>query len=153
MDRMLGCCSEGFWRHLQSESCLYVSALMYSSLNLPPFQHAKFLLFFQRPSSQPVAPELLVDGRYQHWEFVSVHLQFLAFLAQDGGIYLPLKRAAEVWDVLIQNPSACADDRTVSGSGVMLSLCAIHHLTILIPLRHHSCPITLPNSSPQPSSC
>lgn len=43
-----------------------------------------------------------------------MHLQFLAFLAQDGGIYLPLKRAAEVWDVLIQNPNSCADDRTVS---------------------------------------
>lgn len=80
-----------------------------------------------------VAPELLVDGRYQHWEFVSVHLQFLAFLAQDGGIYLPLKRAAEVWDVLIQNPNACADDRTVSNGGTILSLSSSYSHSLSAP--------------------
>ena len=45
---------------------------------------------------------------------MEVHLQFMAFLLQDGALYLPNKRASEVWETLISNPNACQDDRTVS---------------------------------------
>lgn len=45
---------------------------------------------------------------------VDVHLQFMAFLLQDGELYMPNKRAGEVWDTLISNDSACKEDRTVS---------------------------------------
>ena len=58
-------------------------------------------------------PGTLVDGRYTHSEFVNVQLKFLALLAQDGGIYLPLKRAVEVWDTLVTNPNSCEDDHNV----------------------------------------
>ena len=106
-------------------TCKYINCS-----NIHAFLHfnpSTFSSSFIPSATLYVAPELLVDGRYQHWEFISVHLQFLAFLAQDGGIYLPLKRAAEVWDVLIQNPNACADDRAVSNSGMILSLCVFNH--------------------------
>ena len=59
------------------------------------------------------AADILVDGRYKHSEFVQVHLDFLASLAQDGGIYLPLKRAIEVWDTLVTNQHSCHGDREV----------------------------------------
>ena len=44
---------------------------------------------------------------------MDVHLKFLGFLLQDGALYLPNKRASEVWDTLISNPEACAADREV----------------------------------------
>ena len=48
-------------------------------------------------------------------QYVDVHLLFMAFLLQDGGLYMPNKRAGEVWDTLIPNPNSCEDDRAVSG--------------------------------------
>ena len=44
---------------------------------------------------------------------MEAHLKFLAFLLGDGALYLPAKRAIEVWEVLIQNPQACGMDRDV----------------------------------------
>ena len=44
---------------------------------------------------------------------MDVHLKFLAFLLQDGALYMPTKRASEVWDTLISNPEACVADREV----------------------------------------
>ena len=41
-------------------------------------------------------------------------MKFLAFLLGDGALYLPSKRAIEVWDVLIHNSQACDMDRDVS---------------------------------------
>lgn len=58
---------------------------------------------------------------------MEVHLQFMAFLLQDGALYMPNKRAGEVWDTLISNPNACEEDRTVS-SGI---LSYIYHVTLL----------------------
>ena len=46
---------------------------------------------------------------------VDVHLKFMAFLLQDGALYIPTKRAFDIWDTLIANPTACDMDRRVSG--------------------------------------
>jgi len=46
---------------------------------------------------------------------MEVHLQFMAFLLQEGALYLPNKRAGEIWETLIANPNSCPEDRTVSG--------------------------------------
>ena len=40
------------------------------------------------------------------------------FLLQDGSLYLPTKRANEIWDTLIANPDACATDRRVRKTGL-----------------------------------
>ena len=45
---------------------------------------------------------------------VDAHLQFMHFLLQDGSLYLPAKRANEIWDTLISNSDACRTDRRVS---------------------------------------
>ncbi|XP_065904481.1 ubiquitin carboxyl-terminal hydrolase 24-like isoform X2 [Dysidea avara] len=58
--------------------------------------------------------ETMTDGRYKHSECVEAHLKFLAFLLGDGALYLPAKRAIEVWEVLIQNPQACEMDRDLA---------------------------------------
>ena len=39
----------------------------------------------------------------------------MAFLLQDGALYIPTKRAFDIWDTLIANPNACDMDRKVSG--------------------------------------
>ena len=52
---------------------------------------------------------------------MDVHLKFLGFLLQDGALYLPNKRASEVWDTLISNTDACPADREV---GVCTYVCA-----------------------------
>lgn len=38
----------------------------------------------------------------------------MAFLLQDGALYIPAKRAFDIWDTLIANPNACDMDRKVS---------------------------------------
>ena len=58
--------------------------------------------------------DTLVDGRYTHKEFVSVHLQFLAFVLEHGNFYLQWHRARDIWDCLVANPVACDFDREVS---------------------------------------
>lgn len=55
--------------------------------------------------------DTLVDGRYTHKEFVSVHLQFLAFVLEHGNFYLQWHRARDIWDCLVANPVACDFDR------------------------------------------
>ncbi len=37
----------------------------------------------------------------------------MSFLLRDGALYLPTKRAHEIWETLIANEDACADDRKV----------------------------------------
>lgn len=55
-----------------------------------------------------------------HSQCMDIHLRFLGFLLQDGALYMPTKRASEVWDTLISNPEACDVDREVC---VILYLC------------------------------
>ncbi|XP_015755638.1 PREDICTED: ubiquitin carboxyl-terminal hydrolase 24-like [Acropora digitifera] len=57
--------------------------------------------------------DTLVDGRYTHKEFVSVHLQFLAYVLEHGNFYLQWHRARDIWDCLVANPVACDFDREV----------------------------------------
>ncbi len=45
---------------------------------------------------------------------IEIHLKFMAFLLQEGALYLPVKRAIDVWDTLISAPDTCPADRTVS---------------------------------------
>ena len=45
----------------------------------------------------------------------------MAFLLQDGALYVPTKRAFDIWDTLIANPNACDMDRKVGGSLIYLS--------------------------------
>ena len=61
---------------------------------------------------------------------VDVHLLFMAFLLQDGALYMPNKRAGEVWDTLIANPNSCEDDRAVSGAGEIVS---VLHSCVICP--------------------
>lgn len=58
--------------------------------------------------------DTLVDGRYTHKKFVNTHLRFLAFVLQEGVLYLPWHRARDIWDCLVANPDACEFDREVS---------------------------------------
>ena len=44
---------------------------------------------------------------------VDVHLKFVAFLLQDGALYIPTRRAVELWETLISNPNTCPGDRMV----------------------------------------
>lgn len=44
---------------------------------------------------------------------VDTHLKFIAFLLKEGALYMPAKRACEIWDTLIANPHACDADRRV----------------------------------------
>ena len=55
----------------------------------------------------------LVEGRYTHRECVNIHLRLLAFVLQEGALYLPSSRAKDIWDCLVVNPSACELDREV----------------------------------------
>ena len=55
----------------------------------------------------------------------------MAFLLGDGALYLPSKRANEVWDVLIQNPQACDMDRDVSFNlALTLCVCVCVHVCV-----------------------
>eukprot|EP00057_Strongylocentrotus_purpuratus_P016370 XP_011670844.1 PREDICTED: ubiquitin carboxyl-terminal hydrolase 24-like [Strongylocentrotus purpuratus] len=53
----------------------------------------------------------IVDGKYTHCEHVEIHLKFLAFILQEGALYLQWHRAREIWDTLVANPEACEADR------------------------------------------
>lgn len=55
--------------------------------------------------------DVIIDGRYTHKEFMSIHLQFLHFILQEGVLYLHWKRAADLWNTLVSNPDACEWDR------------------------------------------
>ena len=70
---------------------------------------------------------------------MDVHLKFLGFLLQDGALYLPNKRASEVWDTLISNTDACPADREV---GVCMYVCA-SVLTMII-LYYYTLVIDIP---------
>ena len=61
---------------------------------------------------------------------MDVHLKFLGFLLQDGALYLPNKRASEVWDTLISNTDACPADREV-GVCMYMYVCASVLIMIL----------------------
>ncbi|XP_071490931.1 ubiquitin carboxyl-terminal hydrolase 24-like [Diadema antillarum] len=53
----------------------------------------------------------IVDTKYSHGEHVEIHLKFLAFILQEGALYLHWHRAKELWDTLVANPEACESDR------------------------------------------
>ncbi len=48
---------------------------------------------------------------FQH---VEVHLRFLAFILQEGALYLQWHRAREIWDCLVANPEAHESDKEVN---------------------------------------
>jgi ubiquitin carboxyl-terminal hydrolase 9/24 len=66
--------------------------------------------------------DTLVDGRFTLEECVDTHLQFMHFLLQDGSLYLPFKRANEIWETLIANPDACSTDRRLGFKWFDLSM-------------------------------
>ena len=45
---------------------------------------------------------------------MNTHLKFLAFVLQEGVLYLPWHRARDIWDCLVANADACEFDREVS---------------------------------------
>ncbi|XP_071800380.1 ubiquitin carboxyl-terminal hydrolase 24-like isoform X2 [Asterias amurensis] len=59
----------------------------------------------------PLEPQTMMDGRYSHEEYVDVHLRFLAFILQEGALYLHWHRARDIWDCLVANPDACELDK------------------------------------------
>ncbi|XP_022101626.1 ubiquitin carboxyl-terminal hydrolase 24-like isoform X2 [Acanthaster planci] len=60
---------------------------------------------------KPLGPQVSIDGRYTHEEYVDVHLRFLAFILQEGALYLHWHRSREIWDCLVANPDACELDQ------------------------------------------
>ena len=69
----------------------------------------------QTPSSRPS-------------QCLSTHLEVLQHMLKDSRVPLAWERVTDVWSALLDNPDACADDRTVSltwvwsGEGKMLAL-------------------------------
>ena len=47
-------------------------------------------------------------------QFITVHLNFLQFILQDGALYLPWHRARDIWETLVANTDACFWDREVT---------------------------------------
>ena len=56
----------------------------------------------------------------------------MAFLLQDGALYVPTKRAFDIWDTLIANPNACDMDRKVGGLLKYLSLSSLFLCALLM---------------------
>ncbi|XP_077980970.1 ubiquitin carboxyl-terminal hydrolase 24-like [Glandiceps talaboti] len=71
----------------------------------------------------PLSPDTVVDSRYTHYEFVICHLRFLAFILQEGMLYLPWHRARDIWDCLVANPDACEVDRETCVDWFTKGLC------------------------------
>ncbi|XP_070563005.1 ubiquitin carboxyl-terminal hydrolase 24-like isoform X2 [Ptychodera flava] len=71
----------------------------------------------------PLTPDTVVDSRYTHREFVSCHLRFLAFILQEGMLYLHWHRARDIWDCLVANPDACEMDRETCFDWFTKGLC------------------------------
>ena len=57
-------------------------------------------------------------GFYSVFQYVTVQLQFLQFILQEGVLYLPSKCAKTIWATLVANPDACDWDRDVSNEMV-----------------------------------
>ncbi|CAH1774066.1 unnamed protein product [Owenia fusiformis] len=57
-----------------------------------------------------LAPLTLIDGRYEHRDYMTTHLNFLQFILQEGVLYLHWHRAREIWETMAANPSACYED-------------------------------------------
>ncbi|XP_013409431.2 ubiquitin carboxyl-terminal hydrolase 24-like [Lingula anatina] len=66
-----------------------------------------------KAKEEPLQPDTVVDGRYTHEDYVSVHLEFLQFTLQEGALYLSWHRARDIWDTLVANPEACNWDKEV----------------------------------------
>ena len=49
-----------------------------------------------------------------NFQFVTVHLNFLKFILQEGVLYLPWHRARDIWETLIANPDSCFWDKEVT---------------------------------------
>ena len=58
-------------------------------------------------------------GFYSVFQYVTVQLQFLLFILQEGVLYLPSKCAKTIWATLVANPDACDWDRDVSNEMVI----------------------------------
>jgi len=56
----------------------------------------------------------------------------MAFLLQDGALYMPNKRACEVWDTLISNPASCSADRTLAFKWFNYGMGDLEHETQLL---------------------
>uniref|UniRef100_T1IKX5 ubiquitinyl hydrolase 1 n=1 Tax=Strigamia maritima TaxID=126957 RepID=T1IKX5_STRMM len=54
-----------------------------------------------------LGPDVIIDNRYTHCEFVNCHLNFLQFMLQEGDLYLTWSRCKDIWDSLVSNPDAC----------------------------------------------
>ena len=64
-------------------------------------------------------------------QFITVHLNFLQFILQDGALYLPWHRARDIWETLVANTDACFWDREVGKSAFTPSIClCMNHVAI-----------------------
>ncbi|KAF2363147.1 Peptidase C19 ubiquitin carboxyl-terminal hydrolase [Trinorchestia longiramus] len=66
-------------------------------------------------------PDTLIDGKYTHKQYLSVHMEFLKFLLKEGELFLSCRYAKEIWDTLVTNPCASAYDKETCFS--LLRLC------------------------------
>ena len=62
-------------------------------------------------------------------QYLDVHLRFLAFILQEGALYLHWHRARDIWDCLVANPDACELDKEVLI--IIIKICSAHISTLL----------------------
>jgi ubiquitin carboxyl-terminal hydrolase 9/24 len=53
-------------------------------------------------AKQPITDQLVVNNRFTYGETVHLHLQFIEYIVQEGGLYLSRNRASEIWDCLME---------------------------------------------------
>ena len=63
----------------------------------------------------PVPPHQLVSHRHPPLppQCLSTHLEVLQHMLKESRVPLAWERVTDVWSALLDNPDACADDRTV----------------------------------------
>lgn len=62
-------------------------------------------------TSGRVQIDTLIDERFTYKEYVESHLDLLSLLLKQGKLYLILRRAENLWDLLINNEKACSFER------------------------------------------
>eukprot|EP00794_Sanderia_malayensis_P007934 gene7934-8789_t len=59
---------------------------------------------------QPLTGDTIIENQYTYGETVMTHLKFVAFVLQDGALYLSFTRVKEIWDCLMLDANNCDGD-------------------------------------------
>ena len=58
--------------------------------------------------------DTIIDNQYAYGETVVTHLRFIAYLLQDGALYLSFTRVKDIWDCLMLDENNCKGDYEVT---------------------------------------